>query len=111
MKKYPLVHAENINYGFLRNSLGIKPFGIVLSLLTLAVTIIIMFGSWVCSHNFNTQLLVPATISIVAFVCWVFFISEKAVKASSEKYARRLLEICLEKGYFTEQPTPRKAGL
>ncbi|MDD5013762.1 MAG: hypothetical protein PHW73_01495 [Atribacterota bacterium] len=34
-KKFSLLYKENINYGFLRNLWGLKPLGIVLSLLSL----------------------------------------------------------------------------
>ena len=39
-KKFSLLYKENINYGFLRNLWGLKPLGIVLSLLSLPITMV-----------------------------------------------------------------------
>lgn len=109
-KKYPLVYSENSDYGFLRNSLGIKTFGIVLSCLTLTSSLVIIIVTWINSYRLELSLFIPIAVSIGMLIYWVFFITKNAVKISAENYAMRLLEVCLENEDFTEEPILKKSG-
>lgn len=95
-KKYFLVHAENIEYGFLRNSLGIKPIGIFISSI-IVLLIIASFYLGYANINENFSLVAISLTSLLTLGYWIFFITKKKVKLAAENYANRLLDICFEK--------------
>ena len=95
-KKYALVYSENIEYGFLRNSLGVKAIGITFSLLTLLISISIITIYWKNFQILILSLFLPITLSFLILIYWIFFVTKRAVKCAAENYAVRLLEICLE---------------
>lgn len=44
-KKFPLLHQDNINYGYSRNMLGIKPLGITISIISLILNAYLLYFS------------------------------------------------------------------
>lgn len=95
-KKYYLVHAENIEYGFVRNSLGLKGLGILISIIILLLIIILLYLGYANINN-NLNLLIISVTSFFSLIYWIFFITKKKAKLAAENYANRLLEICFEK--------------
>jgi len=90
--RFPLLFVENKNYGFRRNLWGMKPIGIGVSILSLAVAIIILYGEWK-----ETGAILP--IAFVSFIfsglfvfLWIFWFTPAWVRVAGESYARRLLE-------------------
>jgi hypothetical protein len=90
-KQFPLVFAENINYGFRRNLWAFNTIGIPSSLI----------GVGSCSlaitrrmHGNPSGLLlgvVGATTSAVLFILWLFVFKPKWVRIPADAYAERLL--------------------
>jgi hypothetical protein len=102
-KKFDLIFSENIGYGFRRNSLGMKPIGLVVSvgsLLWILVAARILFGPngraihitalAGLSGTALTSLVVSATMLIV----WGFFFTENSVRTAAFTYAETLLRAC-----------------
>ena len=92
-KKFSLLYKENINYGFLRNLWGLKPLGIVLSLLSLINCGYFLWIEW------NNKKILPETIIFILIilcisVLWITWVRPKNIKIAAEAYAERLLECC-----------------
>lgn len=88
---FGLLFKENINYGFRRNMLGLKP----MALLILSVGII--FCTWrawgeLSAYELpNQRELFFIASSMLAIMVWVFGVTENAVRAVAEDYGRQLL--------------------
>jgi len=88
-KQFPLVVAENVNYGFRRNVWALKPFGIV------SATI----GMVSCATCFLLRLhegagsiaAIGFLISLALFLLWVFVFKPDWVRSVAYSYAGRLL--------------------
>ena len=92
-KRFPLVFKGLTEYGFRRNLLGLKVFGVFLTFLSTA-------GSAWATYNTTTEL---ATVSLVAglvsaglLLAWLVWVTERTMKLSADRYARFLLEAALE---------------
>jgi hypothetical protein len=94
-KKYSLIYAENIEYGFFRNCLGLKPFGIIFCCISAYVNSILIWYYW-GDMQMTNNLIILLGVTIGCLLFWVLAITKKSVKSSSEAYAERLLTICFE---------------
>lgn len=94
-KKFPLLYQDNITYGYSRNMLGIKPLGIVISIISLFLDFCLLYS---LNHQAITEIPIKIIISILLssffIIIWSFFINEKWVESTSEAYARTLLSTC-----------------
>lgn len=93
-KEFPLVFQENTNYGFRRNLWGMKPAGIVISVLgALACSVL---ATWRFFTN-NEEWLMAAicgVVCIVLLVLWVCRFTPSWVKTTADEYARQLISAC-----------------
>ena len=99
-KKYPLIFSENCNYGFWRNLIGLKPLGIMLTMVAILFSIlpvglhIIEKGNSLNPSTLST-LAIPVFALIVntlMMIFWLFFARRHCVKHAADAYASRLLE-------------------
>ena len=86
-----LLLQENINYGFRRNLLGLKPFGVSISVLVAVISGL----QW---------LAVPFVISLAALAAWLLVVRPDWPSIPSNAYAARLLE------WLDKQATPPVAA-
>lgn len=93
--KFKLVFKGLTEYGFRRNLLGLKPFGII-------IAIVANLGCGGSIANIWGTATEPA-ISIVAgllttgfLFMWLIWVDEKAVQLAANRYARFLLEAALD---------------
>lgn len=100
---YPLVFAENINYGFSRNIWAIKPIGISLSLFALIMNSALIWHKIqpdIVEGNQNILRLMPVDgalswmISLLCLSAWIFWAKKEWVKNRGFAYARALLAVC-----------------
>lgn len=93
---------DNIHYGFMRNSLGLKVIALFLCVLTWIILFILF-----CTHypysGYGLKSLADFIVQVrlfiwISFVCslvtpfyWILFITEKNVEEAAFRYARRLL--------------------
>jgi hypothetical protein len=102
-KDFDLIFNENVAYGFRRNALGIKPFGLIAS-----------FGStcWILAHEGvlagTTQYffdpaafrqmpeaaIVSLAVSISLIFIWTFFLTKACTRSAAFTYAEMLLRAC-----------------
>ncbi len=94
-KKFPLVFKGLVEYGFRRNLLGLKTFGVLLALASLAGDAWSTYASWSPDK--------PPAVSIVAglitaglLLAWVTWVTERTVKLAANRYARFILEAALD---------------
>ncbi|WP_373442720.1 hypothetical protein [Staphylococcus equorum] len=94
-QKFPLVHQDNITYGYSRNMLGIKPLGVTVSILSLILNVYLLYSS---NYQSITEVTSSTLFSILASfifcISWLFFVNEKWVESTSNAYARTLLSSC-----------------
>jgi hypothetical protein len=92
-KAFPLVFAENVNYGFRRNLWGMKPAGIALSAVALAGSCI----AAVIKSKDGAPPLLPMLASFLSglmLVWWIVRINPGWVCIPAFAYAERLLATC-----------------
>lgn len=91
---FPMLFRENMNYGYRRNLWGMKPAGLVSSLLGFAACAV-RFG---IDHAADRPPLYTAIAGGVVCVClmvlWGFRITPSWVKLPSDAFARQLAEAC-----------------
>lgn len=102
-EKYNLVHEELIQYGFRRNLVGVKPYGItvcILSLTLLITSLLFDKGSIASSISEILALVQQRTtvyhvtcfsFTIIALICWITTVNEAWVKEAAYNYAKRLI--------------------
>ena len=95
--KFPLVFKSLTEYGFRRNLLGLKSYGVVFTIAGLAGTVCSTFRSWSLHDQFPAVPIVAGLISAGLLLVWVIWITESAVKLAANRYARFLLEAALDK--------------
>lgn len=90
-KAYPLIFAENVNYGFRRNLWAMKPAA--LSLVIVAILACSAKAAWVWSatETVDAAALGGAIGCIMLLVIWVLRFTTDWVKLAANAYAERLL--------------------
>jgi len=86
--RFQLLFAENIEYGFRRNCLGLRPYALAVaaaSLLVAAIAIIAIHGAQ------RTAYIVSAGIALLALIGWQMLVRPDWVKLAAERYSNQLL--------------------
>lgn len=91
---FPLIFKENINYGFLRNLWGLKPYGIFLTLLGLVIAIFHASYQWLQLNTISVYTLFVTAINFIFLFLWFFWVTPQTIKVAADAYAERLLEYC-----------------
>jgi hypothetical protein len=91
-KKFPLVFTELVNYGFRRNLWGMKPVGLTLASVCIAVQLLVFTRKIVATGSVDPILLVMTVANALAILSWIFLIGPDWVRRVAEEYADRLLE-------------------
>lgn len=101
-KEFPLVFKENVAFGFHRNCLGIRRYGVVVAVAcatwVLAYARVLttappyFFSKRVLSLDFGNA--VTLGVSAVMLFAWLFLLNEGALKRAGFSYAERLLQAC-----------------
>ena len=102
--KFPLVFAENVNYGIRRNLWGLKPYGVVVAALaSVAAWSLFLLSAglptaepWLDTVVTNPEgatitRLVGSLFNTTAVAVWLFVITPAWVRTAAEAYAQRLL--------------------
>lgn len=88
-KKYPLVFAELVNYGFRRNLFGIKRFCIFSAFIAIVILILPQINHFVFSE---IQIAIGLFLLLYMMV-FIYVINAKWVKTAANAYAKSLIEI------------------
>ena len=96
--RFPLVYKENVNYGFRRNLWGLRPYGLVLSIVAVLICLTRFLVSeqplTALESNFDVLLASSACIGMVGL--WSVWINKSWVRIPAEAYANRLVEACIQ---------------
>jgi hypothetical protein len=90
-KSFPLVFAENMNYGFRRNLWAWKPFGLVSSTAGIASGVLFLM---VRGNSGRPELLfatISIAVSLTLLILWTFVFNPSWVRVAAESYAERLI--------------------
>ncbi|MBI5923894.1 MAG: hypothetical protein HY847_19875 [Betaproteobacteria bacterium] len=110
-KKFALVFAENTNYGFRRNLLGVKPLALVMCVLTLAATALHAWQSTagnlfaVTAQSWSSEV-----VACIGLVVWGAVVNADFVKTTAFAYATALLAACDSPLIATVQTKSRKTS-
>ena len=86
-KAFPLVLTENINYGFRRNLLGLKPIGLILAVIGIVASV------WrAATLNWTALPLFGSLTCLLLALVWLGYVTPDWVLEAAEDYARRLFE-------------------
>lgn len=107
-KQYPLVFEENVNYGFRRNTWGLKPYGIALAALGTAGAAVNLVrfldgtrASMACACT---------VVSLVLLLFWLFWVNPAWVRIPATAYAERLMEAALRMSKAEPKGSKKKSG-
>jgi hypothetical protein len=80
-----ILAAENANYGFHRNLLGLKPLGLAVA----AITALVALTVAAVAASFGTTLPALAVTAVAALVLmfWTFYVRPERVRWAAERYA------------------------
>lgn len=88
---FPLLLEENINYGFRRNLLGMKPIGITLSVIGLLIGATRTWWTFHTDDAVDLYAIITMLFAVVLLAIWVLHIKSSWVKTAAEAYARQLV--------------------
>jgi hypothetical protein len=92
VRKYELIFLENVNFGFRRNTLGLK--GIALT--ALSANCLILAGAYFHflpdANSERTQLLAGFAVELLGSIFWLVVVRQQWVRIPGEAYAWRLAE-------------------
>jgi hypothetical protein len=99
-KRFPLIFAENVSYGYRRNAYGLKPIAVTISVLSILWILISIDG--VTLHGIDvlamTQMSHGAKLatfaSLSTLAIWLLFFTEQTVKTAAFAYADTFLRAC-----------------
>ena len=96
---FDLLFTENVNYGFRRNLLGLKPIALGVDTISMLLVIGVAAGSWTGQfvstiHSLAPEWWASLAITMVHAVLFKKNIQAKWVQAAAETYARQLLAAC-----------------
>lgn len=93
-KAFPLIFEENVNYGFRRNLWGMRPLGIVASLLGIVVIGTVLIVHYISDPPIPRLLWLYGIVDALLLLSWFLVFNKAWVKTAADAYASRLLESC-----------------
>lgn len=102
-RKFDLIFKENVAYGFRRNALGVKPFGVIVSIGSLLWVLAVEGVFFSPNHRLIeltafSRMPEPATaslmVSAVMIVVWMLFFTKASARTAAFAYAETLLRAC-----------------
>ena len=97
--RFDLLFSENINYGFRRNLLALKPIALVIDVVALILLICMPVASWTgefasMAQTLSLEWFASAVIVAVHMLLFVTLIHADWVRKAAETYAHQLLAAC-----------------
>lgn len=81
-----------MNYGYRRNVWGLRPLGIITSVVSLGIAVGIGYGRYQRTGAVSEPIMGAAPLSFVLLLLWLFRFTKEWVRIPAEAYAHRLLE-------------------
>lgn len=92
--EYPLVFAENKNYGFARNMRAMRPWGLTMAALGMIAAGSVVAACTIAGSSGKGTVLGPLLATICCAVCllgWYYIPSEAWVRRAADRYAEQLI--------------------
>jgi hypothetical protein len=90
--RFRILFNENIDYGFRRNALGLRPVAIGIALAAIVTAVILLFVSGGSLPSRTIRFAPVAAISIALLGWWWLVVSPGWVRLAADRYARQLLD-------------------
>ena len=94
-KNFALLSQENVSYGYRRNVWGLRPVGIVVSILSFLACGIRLYSIYQSTGKFDVDLIGAGAFSAIFILLWSFRFTAGWVRIPADAYAERLAE-CTE---------------
>jgi hypothetical protein len=91
---FPLVFKELVSYGFRRNLLGMRPIGIAITALCLALQAGFAGYHLAVGPQLGVAFFASLALNIALGLCWITVVDSGWVKRVADAYAIRLLAAC-----------------
>lgn len=91
-KKYPLVLHENVSYGYRRNVCGLRPLGVIVSVLSFIAGAFWLYHLRTATGMMSEQGVGTLICVFVIFLLWAFRFTPDWVRIAADAYAERLAE-------------------
>ena len=95
-KKFPLVFKGLTEYGFRRNLLGLRAFGVFLAVAGVAGSAWSTYSLWVATDKPPAVSMVGGLITTGLLSAWLAWVTERTVNLAANRYARFILEAAME---------------
>jgi hypothetical protein len=90
--KFPLVFAENVNYGFRRNLWGMRAAGVVVSAIgTIGAALPLLLTP---ETPVSALEVIAIVVNTFLFALWLLRINKNWVRVTAEEYAKQLFAAC-----------------
>lgn len=91
-KRFHLVFDELVSYGYRRNLLGLRPYGLTSSILACIVCAVFIASAIYRQHDVRDALWLALCADILLLAFWIFRVSPAWVRLTADNYAARLVE-------------------
>jgi hypothetical protein len=112
-KRFPLVFKENVAFGFQRNALGMRWYGVAIASVCMLVGLICTgvlstaqpFFSLAAITKMGPTEALTLAVSAAMLFSWLFLLTESAAKQAAFSFAERLIQSCDQ----LNKPSPMRA--
>jgi len=101
--KYPMVYSDNVAYGFARNLLALRRYGIGVASISIILNIVLLYSNYRGQSlddfmNESTAVILFGTgaagASIILMLVFIFSVNDGYVRERAIRYAKSLLAVC-----------------
>jgi len=91
-KRFHLLFDELVSYGYRRNLLGLRPYGLFSSILACFGCSAVIGVALYLHHELRDALWLALCVNILLLIFWVYRVTPSWVRLTAENYAARLIE-------------------
>lgn len=95
-KKFPLVFKGLTEYGFRRNLLGLKGFGVLLAVAGVTGSGWAAYNAWIATGEPSPIVMVSGLTTTGLLLAWVTWVTERTLRLAANRYARFILEAAVD---------------
>lgn len=100
--RFPHVFRENLAFGFQKNMVGLRPFGLIIAIVSTGGAILACNALQFSSPYFSAAAIINAalpiklslSVSVAMILVWIFFFNSAAAHRTAFTYAERLILSC-----------------
>jgi hypothetical protein len=108
-KRFHLLFDELVSYGYRRNLLGLRPYGLASTMLACLLCGVFIGSAIFYQHDVRDSLWLAFCANILLLVFWIFRVSPAWVRLTADNYAARLVE-SIDELFIDHSNTTAKAA-